>query len=181
MADFSSLVVGGCIGQLHNHSYVEQFIVALWTWVHKQHADIASVSYNYAQAALAGNRLDLAEAEMKRLIDRDGGLDVPHQILYGNFLSQRRSGGTKIHPRCPVCHSRFSGYGKWIQKIQEYGLTHTQIGGALMDYANSQIVFLGDLQAALRYNELSAWYYREGERVPVKLPAGCNFLSHGSI
>ena len=27
--DFSSLVVGGCIGQLHNHSYVEQFIVAL--------------------------------------------------------------------------------------------------------------------------------------------------------
>ena len=40
-------------------------------------------------------------------------------------------------------------------------------------------MFLGDLQAALRYNELSAWYYREGERVPVKLQRAVIFYLMG--
>ena len=154
--------------------------LSLWTWVHKQHADIASVSYNYAQAALAGNRLDLAEAEMKRLIDRDGGLDVPHQILYGNFLLRKGDPEAQKYIQGVLyAIPDFRGMENGFRKIQEYGLTHTQIGGALMDYANSQIVFLGDLQAALRYNELSAWYYREGERVPVKLQRAVIFYLMG--
>ena len=42
------------------------------------------------------------------------------------------------------------------------------MGGAYSDYANGLLLFEGNASEALKYNDISMWYLRESEKIPLK-------------
>ncbi len=141
----------------------------LWNWAYSSYPDNDMARYNYLYGALQEKRADLVIKEIQRIQKEKDGLEVGDQILYANLLIRQNDKEALNYLQgvmlaLPKFHEQASGH----YYADRFLLTATQMGGAYSDYANGLLLFEGNANEALKYNDISAWYLRESEKIPLK-------------
>lgn len=138
-----------------------------WSWARAGDMDDPLVRYNYIQGAIANERYDLAEAEIKRVQAKFGPLQPAEQLSYATVLLARRD---------PDAANYQLGVIEVLPKFHEINdhagarrflMSPGQLASAYADYSVSLMVFKGDAAQALKYNDIALWYLSSDEQAPV--------------
>ena len=142
----------------------------LWHWAYTHYPKAEEVRYNYLYGALKTGRPDIVEKEVAGWIEAGDGLEVGEQILYANLLIRQGDPEGKKYLEgllyaLPDFHDQHESFDQIIGKFYLSGM---QIAGVYVDYANALLVFEGNAEEALKYNQIASWYLKESEDIPVK-------------
>lgn len=142
----------------------------LWNWAYSLHQEFEPARYNYIYGALKSGRDDIAEKEIERIQSKYGGLDVGEQILYANSLIRTgRPEGLKYLEGVTYALPKFHLMPDGREHISDVPLSAMHIAGAYVDYASGLLMYEGNAQEALKYNEIAKWYAAGGEQIPISL------------
>lgn len=152
----------------------------LWNWAYHKHPDFFFAQYNYMYGALKAGRVDLVEKEIDLLRERDGGLDVPDQIIYANLLLRKGDPESLDYLRgimfaLPKFHEMEDGE----RKVLGMPVPKIGIAGVYGDYALGLMMFKGDAASALKYSKIAEWYLAESEKIALFYPRVAILLALG--
>lgn len=141
----------------------------LWNWAHSVHPEMEAARYNYLYGALQEGRLDLVEEAIAKLHEKDGSLDVGDQLLYAHALFRRGDSESMSYLQgvlfaLPEFHAMTDGH----KIVDVFHMTAAQMAGAYSLYSMGVLVFHGDAESALKYNDIGMWYLKDSELIPMK-------------
>ena len=152
----------------------------LWNWAYHKHPNFFFAQYNYMYGALKAGRADLVEKEINFVRERDGGLDVPDQIIYANLLLRKGDPESLDYLRgimfaLPKFHEMKDGE----RKVLGMPVPKIGIAGVYGDYALGLMMFKGDAVSALKYSKIAEWYLAESEKIALFYPRVAILLALG--
>lgn len=154
--------------------------LTLWSWTHKKYPDIEAVRYNYMTAALASDRPELVEVEIKRLQEKNGGLEVGEQALYGNLLNRAADReGLKYLEGVIFALPKFHEEDTSLDRASKFQLSSVQMAAIYMDYAAGLLAYRGDADLALKYNKISTWYLPSSQNMPLMYQRAALYYAAG--
>ena len=142
----------------------------LWNLAYRKNPDYLYVRYNYLYGALKAGRADLIEKEITKIQEESTkGLEVADQLIYSNVLIRKGDPeGLKYLEGVLYALPKFHELPNGKALLGSfYYLSSVQISSAYVDYANALLVFKGDVEAALKYNEAAGFYLKESEKIPL--------------
>ncbi len=147
----------------------------LWRWVSQRNPDVPTVRYNYMQAAFGSGHIDWVEEEIQRILKKDESLTFSDQLMYSKFLFYK--GDAEAIPYLEGLIESLQPYHEMPDgkiKMQERPFMNpSQIVATYSIYAYAQMLYKGNLEEALKYNNISKWYLSPGQRgLPNYIEAG---------
>lgn len=133
----------------------------LWRWASHQHPDVGNVRHNYMEAALASGHLDWVQAEIDRLIKKNGGLEIGEQTIYASLLMRQGNPESLKYLEgvlyaLPKFHAMPDGAGE----LARFPTASSMLGAVYTNYALAQLLFNGDTKSALENNQIARWYLK---------------------
>ncbi|MDO5288416.1 MAG: hypothetical protein Q4F13_02105 [Pseudomonadota bacterium] len=141
--------------------------LTLWSWAKHRYPDAELPQNNYLFAAISEKKFDLVEEEVKRLTKNGTALTPANQIIYANLLittgnpdgMNYMKGVMEVTPKFHETNDRTTA-GRFL-------LSPMQISGMYGTYAIGELIFNGDPESALKYNDIALWYLNPGEQMPI--------------
>lgn len=133
----------------------------LWRWASHQHPDVGNIRHNYMEAALSSGHLDWVQAEIDRLLKKNGGLEVGEQTIYANLLLRQGNPESLKYLQgvlyaIPPFHAMPDG----ARGLADFPVARTMVGAAYTNYALALLLFEGDSKQALENNQIARWYLK---------------------
>ncbi|WP_183105512.1 hypothetical protein [Mitsuaria sp. WAJ17] len=133
----------------------------LWRWAHFQNPEVLNVRFNYMEAALSSGRSEWVQAEIDRLIKKNGGLEVGEQAIYASLL-MRQGNAESLKYFEGVLHAlpKFHAMPDGERALAFFPVPRSVVGAVYTNYALSLLLFEGNTAGALENNRISRWYMK---------------------
>ncbi|MEO3715562.1 hypothetical protein [Roseateles flavus] len=133
----------------------------LWRWASHQHPDVVNIRHNYMEAALSSGHPDWVQAEIDRLLKKNGGLEVGEQTIYASLLMrQGNPESLKYLEGVLYALPKFHAMPDGARGLAAFPMSSSMVGAAYTNYALALLLFEGDGKRALENNQIARWYLK---------------------